>query len=215
MSQSGETSNYSQSTLDGFVKHPKKYSPHDVRQNQLNNALVLFVANDLVPFSAVESFKFPWSDATMMLSADPRHQIPTRKHLVNKLLQDKFTEVRCSVKAQLDCAQTVSLTLDIWSERQMRSYLGITAHFIHNWSLKTAVLTYKRLRGRQTTHIMEEYEETVQIFDRHSKITNIITYNTASLVISCIRGLKIHLNHMESMYNSTLVTGLKKSIAKR
>lgn len=90
-------SSHSQSTLDGYVKHHEKYLPHDVRQMQLNSALVLNVANDLVPFSVLESSYFH----DLMLSADPRYHIPTRKQLVNKLLQDNCNEVECSVKAQL------------------------------------------------------------------------------------------------------------------
>ncbi|XP_037776138.1 uncharacterized protein LOC119573152 [Penaeus monodon] len=71
--------------LDGFVKNPKKYPHHKSNSSMY---LSFFVAKDLVPFSVVESSYFH----ELMLSVDPRYQITTRKHLVNKLLQDMYTE---------------------------------------------------------------------------------------------------------------------------
>lgn len=49
--------------------------------------------------------------------------------------------------------------------------------------MTTVVLACKRFRGRHTAHnIMEEYEETVQIFDIHTKTTNFVTDNDANVI---------------------------------
>ena len=137
-----ESPGTSQLNIEDFVtvSHPKKYGAHDSRQKQLDDALVLYVACDLVPFSVVES---PYFNG-LLKSADPRYQMPTRKHLVNKLLQDKVSQVKEDVKRNLGKAKNICLTLDIWSSRQMRSYLGITAHYIINWSFENVVLACKR-----------------------------------------------------------------------
>ena len=40
--------------------------------------------------------------------------------------------------------------MDIWSNRQMRSYIGLTAHFIRNWKLESIMLSCHRFKGRHT-----------------------------------------------------------------
>ena len=168
-----------QATLDGIFTPPKKYSAFDRRQQNLNDALVLFVSCDLIPFSVVDSPYF----RGLLEAANPSYQVPTRKHLVNRLLQEKHNEVRMNIKSRLEKADWVSVTLDIWSSRQMRSYIGITGHFIDNWKLNNVVLSCKRFHGRHTAHnIMQEYEEIRQHFNISSKVTNIITDNASNMI---------------------------------
>lgn len=65
----------------------------------------------------------------------------------------------------------------------MRSYLGIPAHFIHEWAMETVVLACKRFRGRHPAmNIVQEYEETVQCFDLGAKIGTIVTDNASKMV---------------------------------
>ena len=64
-----------QTTLTSLVCTPKKYSANDQHQLQLTDALVTFVAGDLMPLSIVESPRF----RSLMSSADPRYQVPSRK----------------------------------------------------------------------------------------------------------------------------------------
>lgn len=52
---STETTIAAQTTLDGIFNITKKYSIQDRRQQQLTDALVLFVTCDLIPFSVVDS----------------------------------------------------------------------------------------------------------------------------------------------------------------
>ena len=44
-----------QSTITSLICTPKKYSMHDQWQSHLTNALVTFIAGDLLPLSIVES----------------------------------------------------------------------------------------------------------------------------------------------------------------
>lgn len=152
---------------------------HDRRQQNLNDALVLFVSCDLIPFSVVDSPYF----RRLLEAANPSYQVPTRKYLVNKLLQEKYDEVKANIKSRLENAEWVSVTLDIWSSRQMRSYIGVTGHFIGDWKLHNVVLSCKRFHGRHTGHnIMQEFEEIRQHFNIGSKVTNIITDNASNML---------------------------------
>ena len=118
-----------------------------------------------------------------MSALDQRYQVPSRKHLVNTLLQEEATRVHSDVMQQLSCAESVCVTLDIWSSRQMRSYLGITGHFLVDWSMKSVVLACKRFRGRHTADsIGQQFEETIQEYNIASKISTIVTDNASNMV---------------------------------
>lgn len=71
------TVDLTQHTLDSFVNTPKKYRPSDPKQKQMTDSLVLLVACELLPFSLVESAYFK----DLLSVAEPRFQIPSRKHL--------------------------------------------------------------------------------------------------------------------------------------
>ena len=124
----------------------KEIQCHRFTTEEATHALVLHVACDLVPFCKLESPHF----RSFVSALDQRYQVPSRKHLVNTLLQEEATRVHSDVMQQLSCAESVCVTLDIWSSRPMRSYLGITGHFLVDWSMKSVVLACKRFRGRHT-----------------------------------------------------------------
>ena len=118
-----------------------------------------------------------------MSALDQRYQVPSHKHYVNTLLQEEATRVHSDVLPQLSCAESVCVTLDIWSSRQMRSYLGITGHFLVDWSMKSVVLACKRFRGRHTADsIGQQFEETIQEYNIASKISTIVTDNASNMV---------------------------------
>ncbi|XP_066990485.1 E3 SUMO-protein ligase ZBED1-like [Macrobrachium rosenbergii] len=95
-----ESPGTSQSTIEDFitVSDPKKYGAHDARQKQQDNALVLIVACNLVPFSVVES---PYFNG-LLNSADPCYQMPTHKHLSQQIATRQILtgEGKCSKKSR-------------------------------------------------------------------------------------------------------------------
>jgi len=47
-----------------------------------------------------------------------------------------------AMRYELACLSKVSLTIDLWTNRNMESFLGTTIHFIDTkWKLRTFVLT--------------------------------------------------------------------------
>ncbi len=134
-----------QQTLTNFMKPLKKYDPKNPKQLQVTNALVDFVAGDLMPLAIVESEKFE----KLLGALDPQYRLPSRKHLSTKLLKAKYEEVKEKVIRKVQQASCVNLTVDLWSNRQMRSFLGITAHFILNsWEMESIMLGCNRVMGR-------------------------------------------------------------------
>ena len=53
-----------------------------------------------------------------------------------------------SLANTLELCETVAITVDLWSDRRMRSYLGVTVHFIEQGSsLSTALLSCEHFEG--------------------------------------------------------------------
>ncbi len=73
--------------------------------------------------------------------------------------------------------------MDIWSNRQMRSYTGITVHYILDWKLESAMLSCNRFKGRHTgENIFQEYENTITSFEISSKLHHVITDHASNML---------------------------------
>lgn len=75
---------------------PKKLQNILVMSHQLDitNALIFFIAGDLMALSVVDSDFF----RNFVGKLDPTYQIPSRRQLSNKLIHDKAEEVKTNVK---------------------------------------------------------------------------------------------------------------------
>ena len=84
--------------------------------------------------------------------------MPCRKHLSNTLLKSKYIDVKTQTDKKFKMVNSVCVTLDIWSNRKMRSYIGITGHFILELSLESVMLACTRFKGKHSTdNIIQEY----------------------------------------------------------
>ena len=162
-----------QQSMSLFVQPLKKYDANHPKQKRGTEALVDFIAEDLMPLHLVES---QWFQKLLSL-LDPQYTLPSRKHLSKTLLRNKYDRPKAVVIEHLTTVTTLSLTIDLWSNRQMRSYLGITAHYITgNWKLEHIVLGCNRVQGRHTAeNIQFWYDEVVSDFGISEKVKHIIT----------------------------------------
>ena len=67
---------------------------------------------------------------------------------------------------------------------------------------------YERSLLKDLLEILEPFEEATDCAQRQNSVS-------ASLVIPCVRGLKIHLDHMQSKYNAKMVSALSTSLERR
>ena len=164
--------------MNAFTVGTSKYPASHPTQKQVTDAVVMFVATDLMPLSLVDSDRF----CDILRQLDPRYVVPSRKQLSTRLLGNMAATTRQRVMDKLGQAQSVCLTIDLWSNRQMRGFIGITGHFILNWTMESVMLACKRFTGRHTAeNIRQQYEETVASFDIGEKITNIVTDNASNM----------------------------------
>ena len=132
-----------QPSMTDFIRPASKYSSTDHRQVEITGALVLYIAGDLVPLSVVESHYF----SNLLKRLDPRYQLPSRKHLSTKLLEEKSSSIQNDVRRSLQNAPSVCLTIDLWSNRQMKGFMGITGHFILDCTMQSVMIACKRFKG--------------------------------------------------------------------
>ena len=73
--------------------------------------------------------------------------------------------------------------VDLWSNRQMKRFLGITCYFIFDWSLYSLILGCNRFCGEHNAeHIAHNYEEIISFYKLTGKVTNIITGNASNML---------------------------------
>lgn len=108
--------------------------------------------------------------------------MPSRKHLSNKLLAERHCELHAKIKKLLKTTTHVCTTLDAWSNRQMRPYLGVTSHFIADYTLQSVMLACKRLHGSHTgEYISQQFEEILTSFEVIGKVDIAITDNASNM----------------------------------
>ncbi len=158
---------------------PAEWSLQDPRQKDCETALLQFIAEDLQPLSVVEAPSF----RSFSKKLNPNFHIPSRKTISTKLLPDLKRRTRASLRCSLSQASAVSLTVDIWTSRDMRSYLGVTAHYVQDFQLKKAMLSCIRFRGSHTAeNIAEQYDSLIEEYDLRGKVLTIITDNAANML---------------------------------
>ena len=132
-----ESQSNSQQTLTHLLRPQRKYSSQHPKQILVTDAVVDFIADDLIPLSVVESKRFK----SLLRILDSQYQVPSHKQLSTVLLKKKYDKLKSSVLDKLKKTDTINLTIDLWSNRQMRSYLGITGHYISDdWNLESVML---------------------------------------------------------------------------
>lgn len=63
---------------------------------------------------------------------DGKYQPVSRRTVTSKMIPELVTALESRMKDMLKDLDFVSTTVDIWSDRTMRGYLGVTAHGMVN-----------------------------------------------------------------------------------
>lgn len=69
-----------------------------------------------------------------------RYVIPSHATLVNKLIPEERDKIAEKLKEIFSKLQSITLSVDVWTNRRMASFLGVTAHYIKDWELKSSIL---------------------------------------------------------------------------
>lgn len=90
------------------------------------------------------------------------------------------------MKTELSNTEHVSVTVDIWSDRRMRGFLGVTVHYMEkdeeSLQLKSNLLSFDRFKGSHTAErICKQFEAACDEFDIKDKVDYIISDNAANM----------------------------------
>lgn len=108
------------------------------------------IAKDNLPFNTVEKEGFQY----FMRTTVPLYKVPGRK-TVTTLIEEKNELLSNVIKIKLSTAEYLCLTTDVWTDTlNIRSYLGMKAHFVLNEKLTSIVIGVTELSKRHTSQII-------------------------------------------------------------
>ena len=115
-----------QRLMTQFSKRKAVYAKSHSRQKELQDALVtnLIVSGNL-PINIVEEAWFK----KFMETVDQKFVVPGRRTKVS-MINTQYNSKREMLRQKLSCVDAVSLTMDMWSDRRTRSFMGATVHFL-------------------------------------------------------------------------------------
>jgi hypothetical protein len=124
--------------LDDDIKNYAK-----INESILTN---LIVKCNLPP-SLIENSGF----RQFMKLVSPKWKPTTARYLTKNLLLSLFTTVRQKIKSLLSDVHHLTITVDVWTDRRGKAFLGVTGHFIDvNYVPQALLLDFVRLKGPHT-----------------------------------------------------------------
>ena len=129
-----------------------KYGDKSPRQLELTRMIVQGLIIDLgLPLSIVEHPAF----LRAMNTIDPKFTVLSRRSLCREALPAALEQIMGKVKEACNEAQFVALTLDLWSDRRMRTFIGITMHTISKTdnSFKNYLLIFQPLESKLLNNV--------------------------------------------------------------
>ena len=169
----------SQQLLEKFVNRKIYYSSNHHRQQALTKSIVgdLVVGGNL-PLNIVEQQWF----SDFMNVVDIKYKLPKRRN-VGTLVGRMFTAKQNELRDKLGQTHWISLTLDMWSDRRMRSYMGITAHFLDKkMELNSCLLDLTQFTGSHTAdNISDKCIAVLTEFEVKDKVYFVVSDNAANM----------------------------------
>ena len=157
----------------------RKYSKQHPKQRQITQLLLKSIACASLPLSIVDKPSF----RELIVELNENYAIPHRQTIKETHLP--FTEklIVNSITTEMKDVTSVYVTVDIWTNRQMRSFIGFTAHFVDNdFDLKSRLLCCEHFAERHTAvNIANGYEDVVMRYQIDGKVRRIISDNASSM----------------------------------
>ena len=95
------------------------------RAKKITKFVMNVIIGDMRPLSLVEGENFK----ALIHELAPGYTLPSRR-TITRLIEDEYVLCKTAIRRALSDVRVISLTVDMWSNIKMQSFLGITAHFI-------------------------------------------------------------------------------------
>lgn len=148
-----------QTTMSTSFKKKESFPDHSARAKEITNAIGVFIAADLRPYSVVENR----GSKQMMKVIEPGFKIPSRPYMSEVVIPSLYNQVKATVVHELSNATSVALTTDGWTSRTTEGFLTVTAqHITSECEIKSHVLQTRPIYDQHTsTNLAEVLKATV------------------------------------------------------
>uniref|UniRef100_A0A8C7I8Q0 Uncharacterized protein n=1 Tax=Oncorhynchus kisutch TaxID=8019 RepID=A0A8C7I8Q0_ONCKI len=177
------TSEPQQSPISQFMENRVgQYSMNHSQQKAINNTILSDLVIDCnLPLSIVENKSFHH----YLSVVDSKYSPVCRRTLTSKV-EILATERRSKLKTQLSNMDHVSVTVDIWSDRKTRGFLGVTVHCMEKdgerIQLKSNPLACDCFKGPHTAErFCEQFEAICGEYSIKDKLDYIISNNADNM----------------------------------
>jgi hypothetical protein len=162
-----------------FKKQSDTYGSRHPEQIKITDSLVENVITGCsLPLSLVENESF----RKFMHDVNPKYNLPTRAYLTNKLIPDQLKIKSANVAKLIASVNNVAMTVDIWTDRRMHSYLACTGHTFVTGKSHSFLLSFQPIKGSHTGQsIAEELNNVIENNRIRTKLGCIITDNASNM----------------------------------
>ena len=114
---------------------------------------------------------------------EPAYSLPCRQTFSKVHIPKRCEVIRSHIKQLIGKASNVCTTVDIWTSRQQKSFMGVTCHMIVEGVLETVMLACRPMVGSHTAeHVKNIYCEVVEDYSLENKVSAIVTDNASNMV---------------------------------
>lgn len=170
-----------QSTLNSFITSSESfhYGSGSVRQRSLTNSLVSnLIVKCALPISLVDNPAF----RAFLADMDPKFTPPVRQTVTYSILPQMLQSQQLKLAAFIEKCSDISLTVDIWSDRRMHSYIGVTMHSFANGLPISRLLAFQYIPGSHTGERIAEALEAIVIQNNlRDKIRCVVSDNASNM----------------------------------
>lgn len=168
-----------QQTMKTFLSQPNRYYPNSAEQLSKCSS---FIENCIVscglPLSIVDNEQFK----KFVHDLDPKFVLPSRDSINSKHLPRLLIQMEEKVKKTVEGAASLSLTVDIWTDRRNHAFLAVTGHTFVKLTPKTFLLAFECFKGTHTgTRIAEEMEKIIVKFNLKAKVSFVVSDNASNM----------------------------------
>ncbi|XP_041951513.1 uncharacterized protein LOC121711749 [Alosa sapidissima] len=175
-----------------FALNIQLYSPNSARQQAITQSILQnLIVGCSLPLSIVENPYF-------LNVLDCKYTPVLRATLTEKLIPHLVTNVKDDIIKALEVQPNVAITTDLWSDRRLRSFLGVTAHVIcknkDSYILQSFLLDCSRFTGKHCgERIALAFDSIVEEYGIGHKISYILTDNASNMK----RSFKVRMLEVE------------------
>ncbi|XP_060810710.1 uncharacterized protein LOC132904401 [Amyelois transitella] len=149
-------------TIEASFSKILEFGSGGSKNKQITDAIAELIYRDNLPFSVVEGEGF----GKLIKLLAPLYKIPCRK-TITSIIDGKYEEKKAIIIKKLQSVTNICLTIDEWKDLQMKSYLGVTIHFIKNFKIFSFNIACEPL---SESHTMPNiYQPPLKIFVKNGK----------------------------------------------